>query len=97
LELQWYAIKCLIEHPGLSGKPDALVYEDRIVVFHALDLDDAIERAEREVADYVGRTGARYVGCRTAFRIDAATIEEGTEVYSALIPSEVIGRYYDVP
>ena len=100
MEAEWYGIKCLVEHSGLSGEPGLLVYEERIVIFRASGFDQAIERAEREVADYAQRNGARYIGYCNAYKIDAPAIEDGTEVYSLmrevpLSPGEFITRYYD--
>lgn len=100
MEQQWYGIKCLIEHDGLSEEPGSHVYEERVVIFCAPDFDQAIARAEREVADYAQANGARYIGYCNAYKIDALAIEDGTEVYSVMreVPlpcADFITRYYD--
>ena len=100
MEQQWYGIKCLVEHSGLSDEPGSHVYEERVVIFRAPDFDRAIERDEQEVVAYARLNGARYIGYSNAYKIEAPMIEDGTEVYSVmrempLSPGDFITRYYD--
>ena len=100
MDLQWYGVKCLIEHYGLSEEPGAHVYEERIVVVRAPDFDEAIRRAELAVTAYAQEIGARYMEYCNAYKMVAPTIEDGTEVYSVmregpLSDDEFITRYYD--
>jgi hypothetical protein len=100
MEQHWYGVKCLIEHGEPSDQAGAHLYEERVVVFRATDFDQAIELAEREVTDYARQNDARYLGYCNAFKMDAAVIEKGTEVYSVmrevpLSPRDFIDRYYD--
>jgi hypothetical protein len=96
----WYGVKCLVEHKGLSNDPKTRVYEERILVLRAPNFDEAILRAEREATQYAGQNNGLYIGYCNAYKIDSKTITEGTEVYSVmrevdLAPDQFIAHYYD--
>jgi hypothetical protein len=96
----WYAVKCLLEHAGLSEDATAHVYEERIVLLRAVDFGDAVRRAEREATEYARPTSARYLGYSNAYKLDVESIGDATEVYSLmrevpLSPADFISRYYD--
>jgi hypothetical protein len=54
----WFAVRCLFEWSGL-GSMKRRVYEERITLWRAPDFDEAIERAETEAGEYIGRENNR--------------------------------------
>ena len=103
-EPRWFGVKTVVEHTGLAADPDHHVYEERVVVLRAIGFDEALERAEVEVARYVSDIGAVYLGYCNAFAIDEGLNDEaltdGSEVYSSmrevrLPPDAFLARYHD--
>jgi hypothetical protein len=99
-ERHWYGVKCLLEHAGLSQDTAAHVYEERIVVLRAVSFEDALLRAERDATEYAKPINARNLGYSNAYKLDADSIEDATEVFSVMrelpmSPTDFITRYYD--
>lgn len=94
----WYGAKCVFLHMGLSDGP---VYEERVVLVKAKDLDEAIERGEKEAEEYAGNLDdCTYTGFINVFHIFGNKITEGTEVYSLMRSSdletdEYLDHFYD--
>lgn len=99
---QWFSVRCLFrtvpKHAELR-----FVYEERIVVLRAFDLDDAIRRAEQEAKKYAPAAGTstRYTGYSMAYAFDADDrIGDATEVFSLLRDSDLdlddyLDRFHD--
>jgi hypothetical protein len=92
--LPWHSVRCLFRH-----QPD--IYEERVTLWRATGLDEAIALAEADAAEYARDVGdAEYLGLAQAFRLFDSTIESGTEVFSLardspLEPSEYLDTYFD--
>ncbi|MDI1243054.1 MAG: DUF4288 domain-containing protein [bacterium] len=96
----WFGVKTLYRWEAV-GEPnavdggfdrDATLLEERVVIFRADSLDDAIEKAEGEALGYseesyknfYGQTvQLRYLGCCEAYDIGEDLIEDGVEVFSS--------------
>jgi hypothetical protein len=104
----WYAVRCLFRTTenrpwgptDLAAGENA--YEERITLWRAASLDEAVERAESEArayADAIEGDSTEYVGLAQAFHL----IEEpadGAEVYSLirvseLMPDDYLDRFFD--
>ncbi|MFB7512697.1 hypothetical protein [Streptomyces sp. NPDC056144] len=76
-------------------------YEERVVLFRARSLDEAMELAEREAADYAGEGDLEVLDMVQAYRISDGDEELrlGTEVFSKLhaldLPANVFLDRYD--
>jgi hypothetical protein len=97
---EWFGVKCLVEHGGLSREPGGRVYEERVVIIRAKDFDEAIERAEVDAKRYAAQNRGTYIGYCNAYRMEADSLADGTEVFSLtrevlLTPTEFVARYYD--
>jgi hypothetical protein len=96
-ELGWYGVRCLFRWRTWDGKP----YEERITLWRAHSLDQAIELAEEDAADYADRNEIDYLHLSQAYALDPGSrIESGLEVFSllrdsALPPQEYLDRFYD--
>jgi hypothetical protein len=96
-ERQWFGVKCLFEHRGLEAGPNRRIYEERVIVVLASNVDEAIVRAE--AVKYIGDLG-EYLGFCDAYCAGSAALGDGAEVYSlmrevTLDRREFINRYHD--
>jgi hypothetical protein len=94
---EWFGVKYLVEHGGLSHEPGRRVYEERV---RAKDFDEAIERAEADAKRYAAQNQETHTGYCNAYRMEADSMADGTEVFSltrevSLTPDEFVTRYYD--
>ena len=97
---KWFGVRCIFWHDGDS-------YEERITMWRATSLDEAIAQAEEEAQEYCEGLDCKYVGLAQAYgpattreQEDAVEIAPGTEVFSlvrlsAFEPSEYIDRFFD--
>ena len=97
---RWFGVRCLFWHDGDS-------YEERITVWRAASLDEAIEQAEEEALEYCEDLDCKYVGLAQAYGPattrdyeDAVEITPGTEVFSLFRlsefePAEYIDHFFD--
>jgi len=101
IEEPWYSVKCIFRHEDISQNEDEVVYEERIIVLKANNLDHAIALGEAEATTYAGDDGAiRYTGLINAFHMFVPELAEGAEVYSVMRRSTLdtgpfLNHYYD--
>ncbi|MEU4272575.1 hypothetical protein [Streptomyces sp. NPDC026092] len=96
----WYSVRTFYRWLTWEDRP----YEERVVLFRARSLDDALELAERESAEYAGESDFEVLDLMQAYRISDVDEEvgAGTEVFSKLhaldLPSnEFLDRYDSGP
>ncbi|MEV6974057.1 hypothetical protein [Kitasatospora sp. NPDC093806] len=93
----WYSARTFYRWLTSEGRP----YEERVVLFRARSLDEAIELAERESAEYAGAGGLEVLGMVEAYRISDGdeAVGVGTEVFSKLhaldLPADAFLDRYD--
>jgi len=96
----WYSAKCIFRHNDRKDG-DSNMYEERIVLLKAENLDEAIIRAENEAKQYVSDLPTcEYLGFVDVFHLFDETIEDGTEVYSLMRQSKLdkekyLNNFYD--
>lgn len=96
----WYGAKCIFLHKDL-GQGRSRVYEERVVLIKAKNIDRAIERAEKEARKYANdMDGCSYVGFVDVFHLFDSKLKSGTEVYSLMRDSKLgknkyLDRFYD--
>ncbi|MFJ3302405.1 hypothetical protein ACIPSA_04655 [Streptomyces sp. NPDC086549] len=79
----WYGVRCVFRHRALG------VYEERITLWRAHSLDEAIERGESEALRYCADLDdVEYAGFAEAYRTDDVP-GEGAEVFSLMRESEL--------
>ena len=97
----WYSVKCIFEHSNRNVIEGMTVYEERIIVLLANDLDDAIARGEIEAREYASSLdNVRYVEFACAYHLYRRELIDQTEVYSIMRESDLdhdafINHYYD--
>ncbi len=100
---EWYSVKCIFEHDGLTRDANATIYEERVIILRAAGFDEAIARGKDEARKYVevlGDGSVRYAGFISAYRTGEAKLADGMEVYS-LMRETILEReaflthYYD--
>jgi hypothetical protein len=96
----WYGAKCVFQHNDRKDG-DNNMYEERIVLLKAENIDEALIRAENEAKQYVNElTECKYLGFVDVFNLFDETIEDGTEVYSLMRQSKLnkekyLDNFYD--
>ena len=90
----WYSAQCIFLHDDRADGPKQM-YEERIVLLRAENLDAAIDRAEKEAERYCSDlSGCRYVGYINVFAIDDDEIGNGSEIFSNLQRSDLAPKEY---
>ena len=93
----WYAVRSLFETPGETESS----YEERITLWQAGSLDDAMARASSEAAEYAEFAGAAHLAeFAQAYQLADAPPRDGAEVFSlvrdsALPPGPYIERFFE--
>ncbi|MGW1813774.1 hypothetical protein ACWCQM_09420 [Streptomyces sp. NPDC002125] len=93
----WYGARTFYRWLSWENRP----YEERVVLFRAASLDEAIELAGRESAEYAEEGGFEVLDMVQAYRICDGDEEvgAGTEVFSALhaldLPANAFLDRYD--
>ena len=94
---RWYAVRSLFHHP--EGAESS--YEERITLWQAADLDDALSRAAAEAAEYAEFAGVTYLAeFAQSYALADAPPRDGAEVFSltrnsALPPGPYVEQFFD--
>jgi hypothetical protein len=93
---RWYAVRSLFRIPGEAES----AYEERITLWQAASLDDALARAEAEAVEYAAFMGSEHLaGLAQAYPLADAPPRDGAEVFSlirdsALPPKPYLDRFF---
>lgn len=98
--LNWYAVRCIFRHPKLEKDNDDFLYEERILLWRAMDIDQAIEFAENEANNYAQQEACFYLGLAQAYQTNFSEPKSGSEVFSLMRdddsePAEYMNFYFD--
>lgn len=91
---EWYAVKCLLEHPTRAREGEEHLYEERITVWRACSYGETFEQAEVEARRYASEAKALFVAVSDGFRLFDEEIKGATEVYSAMRGSNMPADVY---
>jgi hypothetical protein len=92
----WFSVRCVFEiQPANHQAGELRTYEERVTLWQADSLDDAIALAEEEAQQYERRFDVhdRYLGLAQAFEI-ADEPGHGVEIFSLLRDSELSPATY---
>jgi hypothetical protein len=96
-DTRWYAVRSVFE---TAGEPES-AYEERITLWQAGSLDDAMATAATEAAEYADFAGATHLaGFAQAYQLADVPPRDGTEVFSlvresALPPTGYLERFFE--
>lgn len=90
----WFGVRCVFRW----AQPPT--YEERITLWEADSLDDAIAKAEAEAAAYAARLNSEYLDIAQAYWIGPRRPVNGSEVFSLMRDSELdsddyLDAFYD--
>jgi hypothetical protein len=88
-EAQWYTVRCIFR----SADDDGALYEERVTLWYADDLDGAIALAEVEAAEYAEAHDVEHLGLAQAYWLPAPPAT-GAEVFSLVRESELDAEAY---
>ena len=81
----WYGVRCLFDHGAVDG---GQAYEERITLWQARSIDEALALAEAEAAEYAGVVDGRYLGLAQAYEMSDVP-GRGAEVFSLVRTSRL--------
>jgi hypothetical protein len=93
---RWYAVRSIFAVPGEAES----AYEERITLWQAASLDDALGRADAEATEYAEFMGSEHLaGVAQAYPLADAPPRDGAEVFSlvrdsALPPTPYVERFF---
>ncbi|WP_017460602.1 hypothetical protein [Dyella ginsengisoli] len=95
-----YSVRCLFLW---ERRPDQLLehlYEERITVWQAQSIDQAILFAEKEAKTYVADSDMQFLGLSQGFALFESIAASGVEVFSllresSLAPTEYIDAFFE--
>ena len=93
---QYFAAKSIYRHHQLDPIGEKkYVYEERVVLIQANDIDQAILKAEKEAKEY-SDSGTEYLKYVTVFNLFEYILRNGSELYSEMRSSDLEpGKYID--
>ena len=89
-----YAVRCVIEIPKQEFNTLAFLYEERITVWQAADIDEAIDKAIGEVEAYSTKHNFSYTGLSQGYQMLSQIDLDGVEVFSLLRESDLSPEEY---
>ncbi|MEU2233560.1 hypothetical protein ACH4A8_12690 [Streptomyces vietnamensis] len=96
-EKSWYAVRCVFRWDAWEGAP----YEERLTLWQAVSMDQAIARAEGEARTYARENGHRYLELAQCYHLaTGGRPDDGDEVFSLLRDSSLdeeayLDRHFD--
>ena len=92
-----YGVRCVFEAPTESFNTKRHLYEERITVWSAESLDDALDKAVAEANAYSEKhSGYRFSGLSQGFSMFPSIEADGVEVFSLLRESDLeLDEYLD--
>ncbi|MEU1231662.1 hypothetical protein [Streptomyces sp. NPDC005828] len=93
----WYAVRCVFQWVAWEGAP----YEERLTLWRAESMEQAIARAEGEARIYAGESGHRYLELAQCYRLAVdGRPGDGDEVFSLVRDSPLdeeayLDQYFD--
>jgi hypothetical protein len=91
MALEWYAVRCVFRSAWAESSeglpPDEHLYEERITLWQASSLEEAIALAEAEAADYAGEEDD-YLDLAQAYKLFDEP-EHGAEIFSLMRSSKL--------
>lgn len=84
-----YGVRCIFDCPKAEFNTLRFLYEERITVWNAIDIDAALDRAIEEAGRYADSNGFSYTGLAQAFWMFTQIDGDGVEVFSLMRESDL--------
>ena len=81
----FFSTRCIFRWTKYEKQP----YEERITLWQANSMDEAIVLGEKEAVRYAEELGFQYIGYCQAYRVSDEDAPDSTEVFSLLSDSEI--------
>ena len=88
---KWYAVRSVFRHDAPATSEVSHTLEERIVLFLAMDGDDAIAKAEREAETYDGDSTGYFMSFEL---VDDSPFGSGHELFSLMRDSYLTTEQY---
>jgi hypothetical protein len=88
-----YSTRTVIRLDGLATKAK-YIYEERITLWRAKNIDGAIRKSEAEVKRYAKECGGKYLNFIQAYWLYDEVDADGVEVFSLLRESDLTAKKY---
>ncbi len=93
---KWFAVRSVFRHAAPESSATEHTFEERIVLFLAIDEDEAIAKAEREAKSYDGES----IGYFMSYEVVDSPFGSGHELFSLmrdsdLTPDQYLDRFHD--
>ncbi len=97
---KWHSVRCIFRHPKLEKSKEEFLYEERILLWKASDLKQAVEMAENEAHQYKESKECIYIGLAQGYHTYIDKPESGSEIFSLMRdddspPEEYIDLFFD--
>jgi hypothetical protein len=86
--MESFSVRCIFKWSPIAGQTLKNLYEERITLWHADSLEQAIEFAESEAAEYADES-CEFLGLSQAYAIFELIQANGIEVFSLLRESDL--------
>lgn len=95
-----FSVRCLFRWEPKPGRKAQHLYEERITLWQAEDIDAAIQLAEEEARTYAEENGVEYLEYWQAYTLFSEVEAHGVEVFSLLResdlePEEYLDAFFD--
>lgn len=92
-QLDCYSAKCIFCSERIEDGKSTRVFEERVVLLHANDFDDAFCKARDEAQSYAKQTDSTFLACIGVFLIQDPLVE-GIDLFSMLRSSNLAPDEY---
>jgi hypothetical protein len=89
-----YSVRCIFEVPKEDFNTLEFLYEERITVWRAADIDEALDKAVKEAEDYSEAYSFTYTGLAQAYWMISKADLDGVEVFSLMRESDLSADEY---
>jgi hypothetical protein len=89
-----FSVRCIFRWKPRPDQLRAHLYEERITLWQASDIDEAIVMAESEAQTYAAKLGAEYLDYCQAYAMFDEVAASGIEVFSLLRDSDFEPKQY---
>ena len=92
--MESFSVRCIFRWEPRTDQTHTYVYEERITLWRASDVDEAINFAEIEAKAYASDAGLEYLKCCQAYALFDVVEANGVEVFSLLRDSDLEPAQY---